>query len=127
MRKKSLASQKPRNLRKLQYALIQACCTFKESLNLDLKPQLDLDTKCALNYGPNIGRRVTLSAKLFSSNDMKSACSGMKQKGVNLLKAMLILIMKSATMKTPIVIERIPNNILIGPSGVVNFVSIRMT
>ena len=68
-------------MRKAQYALIKDNCTFKECLTLELKPPLELDTKYALNFGPSIGRRVTLSAKLFTNNnDMKSACNGLKQK-----------------------------------------------
>ena len=118
-------------MRKLQYALIKDRCTFKESLTLDLKPPLELDKKCALNYGPSIGRRVTLGAKLISSIAMKSACNGMKQMGLNLLKAicfaMLLFVMKSAAMKTIIVSEMIPKNMLNGPIGVMIFVIIRMT
>ena len=79
-------------MKKLQYALIKDNCTFKESLTPDLKPLLESNTNIALNFGPSIGRRATLSAKLTSSNGMKSACNGKKQK-VNLT------IMKSATMK----------------------------
>ena len=86
MLKKPLASQKPKNIQKLQYASMKDNCTFRVNLTLDPKLPLESDTKFALNYGPSIGKRVTLSAKLISSSSMKSACNGMKQKGLNLLK-----------------------------------------
>ena len=97
----------------MQCALIQDNCTFKESLTQDLKPPLVLDTKGALNFGPSIGRRVTLSAKLISSNNMKSASNSTKQKKeFHFLKKLHYMIhygMKSATMKVPIMIEIIPS------------------
>ena len=90
-------------MRKLQYALMKDCCTFKESLALDLRPPLYLDTKSTLNYGPSIGRRVSLSAKLFSSNVMKSAKRRLFDRGQYLnyviLKnaAMIYLLVKMIT------------------------------
>ena len=76
LRQKPLRSQKPKNMKKLQYALIKDNCTSKESLTLDLKPPLNSNTNIALNFGLNIGKRVSPGAKLPSSNDMKSACNG---------------------------------------------------
>ena len=97
-------------MEKLQYALIKDNCTFKESPSLNLRPPLELETKFALNSGPIIGRRVTLSAKLSSSNDMKSACNGLKQKVNNILN-LLRMITSSATMNFLIVSERTPTTI----------------
>ena len=95
---------------KLQYALIKDNCTFKESLSLNLRPPLELETKFALNFGPIIGRRVTLSAKLSSCNDMKSACNGLKQK-VNHILNLMHMITRSATMNFLIQSERTPTTI----------------
>ena len=115
-------------MKSLQYALIKDNCTYKESLTLDLKPPLQSETNFALNFGPNIGKRVTLSAKLPSSNNTKSACNGMKQMGLNLLKTICIdMIMKNAVMKMITKYERTPKNLQWTCWDCRNVNSVRMT
>ena len=116
-------------MKKLQFALMKDNCTFKESLTLDLKPPLESVTSIALNFGPRIGKKATLSAKLTSSNDMKSACNGMKQMELNILNSFQLFLsmnMNSATMKILIEIERSLNAIF-GTRLGRNSVSVRMT
>ena len=105
--------------------------TFKESLTIDLKPPLESDSSFALNFGPSIGRRLKFSAKLTSSNNMKSACNGIKQMELNLLQNlhhmnMMNLNMKSATMKMLTIIEKTPT-IMYGIGTGRNSVSFRKT